>query len=158
MKNGKTQIDVFELCREGKITLVPYSADEAKYLAGLVGVGDWVDRTDGFAVQVAGKSVIFWNDRLPMANQRSTIAYLLLRIFTGTVDVAPPFQSEKLSKEEFIGHIIELLEKSYYEVEMKKNIKRVIEKIKKPLVIAGILACTGVAAVALGKKVKKRRK
>ena len=97
-KVKKLPIDVFELCRKDKITLVPYSADEAKYLAGLVGVGDWVDRTDGFAVQVAGKSVIFWNDRLPMPRQRFTIAHELGHIFNGDLCFVPTFRNKEPSE------------------------------------------------------------
>lgn len=58
-KAHEEPLDMFELCRKNKIALIPYSAPEARHMAELVGVGDWIDRTDGFAVQIAGTSAIF---------------------------------------------------------------------------------------------------
>lgn len=93
-------VDVFALCRKDKITLVPYSAERSKHLATLVGVGDWFEKTDGFAVQVADRSVIFWNDRLPIARQRFTVAHELGHIFNGDLCFVPTFRNKEPSEDD----------------------------------------------------------
>ena len=91
-------VDVFALCRKDKIAMVPYSAPESRHMAELVGVGDWVDRTDGFAVQIAGTSAIFWNDTLPITRQRFTVAHELGHIFNGDLCFVPTFRNKEPSE------------------------------------------------------------
>lgn len=85
---GNTPLDVFKLCRENGIALIPYSAPEARRMAGLVGCGTWMDKTPGFLVQVAGTSSIFYDDTRSIEYQHATLAhelghYLLGHLFAG---------------------------------------------------------------------------
>ena len=78
-------VDVFELCRRDKITLVPYSAKEAHRMAELIGADGIMERTDGFAVQMDGEYLIFWDDRLPMSVQSAIVAHELGHIVLGHI-------------------------------------------------------------------------
>ena len=93
-------VDVFALCRKDKITLVPYSDPEAREMAELIGISDWIDKTDGFAVQLAGTTAIFWNDRLPIARQRFTVAHELGHIFNGDLCFVPTFRNQEPSEDD----------------------------------------------------------
>lgn len=70
-------LDVFKLCRENSIALIPYSAPEARRMAESAGVGDWIEKTNAFAVQLAGTSAIFWDDSKSIEYQRAVIAHEL---------------------------------------------------------------------------------
>ena len=74
---GNAPLDVFKLCRENGIYLVPYSAPEARRMAELAGVGDWIEKTNAFSVAFAGTSAIFWNDSKTIEYQKAVIAHEL---------------------------------------------------------------------------------
>ncbi len=93
-------VDVFALCRKDKITLVPYSAKEAKEMLELIGIADLMKKTDGFAVQIEEMTVIFWDDRLPMSRQRFTVAHELGHIINGDIGTEPTRRNQEPSDDD----------------------------------------------------------
>lgn len=80
---NKFPVDIFKLCKNDGITLIPYSAPDAREIADLAGAGDWVDRHDSFIVRVEEMFIIFWNDTLPIDHQRFVIAKVLGYVMNG---------------------------------------------------------------------------
>ena len=76
-KAHKRPIDVFDLCRKNKITLVPYSDPDAREMAEIIGITHRMDTTDGLAVRIKDMSLIFWDDSAPIMSQRATVAHEL---------------------------------------------------------------------------------
>ena len=88
-------VDVFNLCQKDKLTLIPYSAPQANVMAATIGAADLMQRTDGFAVQIAKKVIIFWDDSLPLPRQRFTVAHELGHIYNGDVGPAPTLRNRE---------------------------------------------------------------
>lgn len=93
-------VDVFDLCRKDKITLVPYSDPDAREMAELIGISDWMDKTDGLAVRVEEMTIIFWDDRLPLARQRFTVAHELGHIANGDLGPEPTVRNQEPSEKD----------------------------------------------------------
>lgn len=74
-KIKKVPFDIFDLCEKNNISAIPYSYKDARHMLELIGIGDWMNKTDGVAVQVAETSAIFFDDTLPMMRQKSTVAH-----------------------------------------------------------------------------------
>ncbi len=91
-------VDVFALCRKDKITLVPYSAEEAHSMAELIGISEWMEKTDGLAVRVEEMTIIFWDDRLPITRQRFTVAHELGHIVNGDLGPMPTKRNKEPSE------------------------------------------------------------
>lgn len=99
-KVKKLPVDVFELCRKDKITLVPYSAEEGKEMAEIIGAAYLMPWTDGFAIQIKGKFLIFWDDSMPMPRQRFTIAHELGHIYNGDLGMSPTLRNKEPSEKD----------------------------------------------------------
>lgn len=93
-------VDVFALCRKDKITLVPYSAEEGKEMAEIIGAAYLMPWTDGFAVQIQGDFLIFWDDSMPMPRQRFTIAHELGHIYNGDIGIVPTLRNKEPSEKD----------------------------------------------------------
>ncbi|MBR2354355.1 MAG: ImmA/IrrE family metallo-endopeptidase [Clostridia bacterium] len=93
-------VDVFALSRKDKITLVPYSAEEGKEMAEIIGAAYLMPWTDGFAVQIRGDFLIFWDDSMPLPRQRFTIAHELGHIYNGDIGIAPTLRNKEPSEKD----------------------------------------------------------
>ena len=82
-------IDVLAFCKKDGITVLPYSAREARQLAAILRAEDLMRRTDGFAVSVGKETVIFYDDACTPQRQRFTIAHEIGHIMLGDVGPVP---------------------------------------------------------------------
>lgn len=91
-------VDVFTLCRKDKITLVPYSDPDAHSMMELIGITEWMKKTDGLAVRVEEMTIIFWDDSLPITRQRFTVAHELGHIVNGDLGPTPTKRNKEPSE------------------------------------------------------------
>lgn len=93
-------VDVFKLCRKDKIALIPYSSPQAEDMAALIGSAELMNKTDGFTVQIGSTPLIFWDDGMPEARQRFTVAHELGHIVNGDIGAVPTQRNKEPSDQD----------------------------------------------------------
>ena len=88
-------VDVMSICRAEHIYVFPYSKHTTEM--GALGLSDHALGTDGFSVRLAGRDLIFYDDRKPRQRQRFTVAHELGHFVNGDVSDRPTHRNTEPS-------------------------------------------------------------
>ena len=73
-RSGEESVDIFELCRKCGVILGPYSDPKVRELFSVLGFDSFVKDLDCFSLTYKGDLIIFWDDKLPLEQQRAAVA------------------------------------------------------------------------------------
>ena len=69
-------------------------------MATLIGADELMKETDGFTVQIGKDTLIFWDDSMPEARQRFTVAHELGHVYNGDIGPVPTQRNKEPSEKD----------------------------------------------------------